>query len=466
MGARLAGLVFAAVATPIVARALGPAAFGNFVLITTVASFVAVGTDAGLPLLMVRRLATIAPSQRSPWARGIWRVRWEISIVAMLLGVGVSLAFVVPPLRWGLVAAFAGLPAMAAISLRTAEHTARLRPAKAGAVELAHRAAVLAGVTLVALLPHSGTTAMIVATSVATWLVAMAFSGPRRTFTLAARPSLGAAWPLAVVPALGVVYGRADLIILAATRDPDEVGAYGLAFRVVEVLLSLAAVGGALLTTIAAADRVDRDRLSQSAFVSLLGPVVVSAAMVAGYRGEIVELLGGGKFAEGHPGEVATSSLFILSLAIALMGVGAVTGALIVAWGSAHELALHFLLIVAINIGLTLVLAPRYGGQGAAVATVASEAVAVVNSLRILRRYAKPRTRSMTWLLPPLLVAAAVLVGANSVDPLGHRVLASAGLGIVAAVLTRWPRQLRLAAATIIDGRPPEEDRDAAARPD
>jgi O-antigen/teichoic acid export membrane protein len=168
-------------------------------------------------------------------------------------------------------------------------------------------------------------------------------------------------------------------------RPEAEVGYYGLAYRVLELVLSFGAFYLAAVFPVMSAALADPERLrrvTQKSFQFLFAAgltVTVCGHLVAG---ELVRLLaGGGDFAP------AGRALAVLVAAALLSWVNGCGGMLLVAADHQRDaLWLNVVSLVA-NVTANLLLVPRYGYLAAAWVTVGSECLQFAGMAYLVRRF-------------------------------------------------------------------------------
>jgi len=179
-------------------------------------------------------------------------------------------------------------------------------------------------------------------------------------------------WPIAIAIIFNVVYLKGDLILLSIMREQTEVGIYGAAYRVIDILSQTAMmIMGVMLPLLAYSwsknnkqDFAHRLQLSFDTMMLLAVPMVISTAMLST---PIMRIIGGQNFvASGKP-------LQILALAILGVFIGSVFGHTAVAINrQKHVLWIYISSAVITLIGY-LIFIPIYGMYGAAWMTVFSE---------------------------------------------------------------------------------------------
>lgn len=218
------------------------------------------------------------------------------------------------------------------------------------------------------------------------------------------KTALLTAFPLGIVQIVNTIYYRVDTVILSFLRSPEEVGYYGVAYRLIDVVMSLPAfLMLALFPTLAQANAEQLRRLSQRAFdfmAIMAMPVFVGSLFVGR---QAILLVASPNFL---PGLVA---LHILMLGAAVSYFTAVFGNIIVAIGQSHRLVRLSIIVVSFNIVLNLTLIPYFGIAGAAIATATAEMVSLVVAGKIFVS-ATSVNLSLVGLLAPLAAVGCMTV--------------------------------------------------------
>jgi O-antigen/teichoic acid export membrane protein len=238
--------------------------------------------------------------------------------------------------------------------------------------------------------------------------------------------------PLIGFLVVGLLYCRADGVILSLLSTHSEVGVYGLAFTIAfnTIVVSLIFLKSTLST---ATELFARDVVAFAGFLRrsvelmyfVAVPVAVVGALVAG---PLIGLFGDKAFiARGTP------TLALLFVAAALRFVSGTLGQGLVA--SHHQRILFWLTIatLVLNVTLNVTLAGRYGAVGPGIALVCTEFFNMVISSWWLRRHCGYRT--------PVLFLMRVLIptGASVVVTLllsGHHVVLTLGVAAVVYLAT------------------------------
>ncbi|MEM6105872.1 flippase [Mycobacterium sp. 050272] len=230
---------------------------------------------------------------------------------------------------------------------------------------------------------------------------------PRETVELL-RESL----PLMGVMVVALVYWRADGVLLSVLSTHSEVGVYGLAYTLAfnTEVLAIFFLKSSLST---ATELFSRD---VPAFAQFLGrsvelmyfmmvPVAVVGALLAG---PLIGLLGDQAFvARGTP------TLALLLVAAGLRCIASTLGQGLFASHQQQFLFRAWIITLALNVVLNLVLAPRFGAVGAGITLVCTELFSVAAASWQLRRksgYREPLAFVLRLLVPTAASVAVVLL--------------------------------------------------------
>ncbi len=375
-------------------RIMGAVQFGYFTYSVSLVSLLTVPTSLGLPNLLIRFLAAYRAEGRWGLMHGLL-VRTNQAVLAVSVVVALLALAVIWPQRNALPALdpptflvsllllpLAALNALRGASLRGLHHVVLGQLPE----DLVRPAMLIVLVLVVWLLTsvELGATTVVWLQVAATltafgvgWLLLLGRipqevrRAPRETEL---RIWFRAALPLLALGGMQIVNQRTDIVILGIFEGPAQVGIYQVVGRGSSLVgFALMAVNTAVAPEFARLFAQGRmERLQRIVTVStraiLAFTVPTAAAMVFLGRWALETIFGPG-FGAGAP------ALTILSLAqIVNAGMGSV-GFLLNMTGHEADSAKGFLVGAVLNIVLNLVLVPRFGMVGAAVATASSMAV-------------------------------------------------------------------------------------------
>jgi O-antigen/teichoic acid export membrane protein len=413
----VAGVVLSVGSAALLFRHLGVVDAGRYVTVISLIGIAQGLTDVGISALGVRELSTRDEGQRRELMRSLLGLR----LVLTTVGVAGAIAFAaIAGYGTDLVAGtlFAGIgllvqmvQATLAIALMT-----RLRFGWVAAADLLRQVVTVIGVvTLVAV--GAGLVPFL-ALSIPAALAALALTVPLVRGDAPLRPSLEfgqwrsllvAALPFVVATALYGIYLRVAVILVSLLASDEQVGYYGAAYRVIEVLVAIPSLAvSAAFPIFARAARDDFDRLVygvQRTFEASLFVGTGAALGLALGAPFAIEVVAGPDFAPAGA---------VLRIEAGVLLVAFVTQTFAFALLSLHR---HRALLVANIVGLactgvlTAVLASADGARGAAIAVLIGEtALALSMMAGYLRHSQRPTVRfGQVW---RVALAAAVAVGA------------------------------------------------------
>lgn len=179
-------------------------------------------------------------------------------------------------------------------------------------------------------------------------------------------------WPITVAVIFNVLYLRSDTVILSLFRDQVEVGIYGAAYRVIDIIaqtaLMIMGIMLPLLTSAYSKRLTDEfhGRFSQSvSIMALLGLPMVAGLIILGHP--IIEFIGGARYTE--------SGTILQILALALLGIflGSIFGHMAVATNNQQRTLWIYALTAVLTLAGYFIMIPRFGIYGAAWMSVFSE---------------------------------------------------------------------------------------------
>ena len=373
-GADIATKAIGLASTVVLARALRPEGFGVY---NTVLAFVALGVasgNLGLDRLLLRELSSSLGSLRLFATARAVRFAVIPVVVAGMIGYGVASGGEILP--W-LVGGLSLYPALSS-GLFTALFQARERfgvPARAALASVAVNAA---GIGVCALL-HAPLTAYLTAFGageVARQLVlhhkAQAFEWPEaRAEWDRLAPMLRAAFPYAVLTVLGIVYLRIDLIMLDSMVGARETGLYAGATRILMVTTALPGLClSVLFPRFVRLQESDPRRSARLYLLAVRAMAWVGAGLAVGFAlsaRPLMTLLYGSAYTGG------AASLQWLMGALLFMFWHAPNGTVLFSSERLRPVVLISLVTAGFNVVTNLYAIPRWGAEGAAATTAASE---------------------------------------------------------------------------------------------
>lgn len=437
----------------VIARALGADEWGRFSFVFALLGVMSIVTDLGVGRVVLARLIDGDPEEIARTASSFLALRTVLGLAGYVLAVGYVVVLRYPGEVIAATAA-AGL----VVVLATPSHAlsvlyqSRHRLLMVAIAECLGQALQLALTVLAAL--YAPVLLVFVLPAVANELFKLVVKGVGiRRPALGLRPSrhvdafrwrgmLAEAVPLAIGFALTIAMMKIDILMLSLLDTFDAVGLYSVGYKFSDMLDTIALAAVAPISTLLVAawpaqPEVFRSRTRSGATLfALAGGVCVVAFWPSAEP--VIALLYGDRFAAAAPAArllvvgAATMSLIILGIF------------LLAAAEKQRRYPAVALFGLALNVGLNLVLIPRFSYYGSAVATVVTWGVTVVLLWVVIAR-----SMPVSGLLPVRDIAI-LAVAAAGLSALGQYLVEGPGLwwpvvsacAVVVFVCTAWALRL------------------------
>jgi len=398
-GVQLAGKIVSTILGVIIigimTRELGQAGFGMYSTANAFMQFFAIILDLGLNVMIVQMLGEHAGDKAYEDRAVSATFTLRILMALVLLGIAPILGLAFPyPLElklafFGIWGSFFGI---ALNQIVIGVHQRHLKMHVVAASEVAGRIVLLGGVSVayamrwglvpIVLLVSAGS----VVNFAINILVARRYASFRWNFDPAFwKVLLHRSWPIGVSILFNLIYFKADTLILSVVRSQAEVGIYGAAYRVLEVLITLPFMYAGVMLPVIAKAWADRDK---ARFSRLLGQsydtmTLFAAPLVAGilvFATKGMVLVAGKDFATS--GDV----LRILVFAVAVIFFGTISSHAIVALNAQWKMLPVYIVVAIVTLAGYVVFIPMYGMWAAAWLTAFSEScVAIISTVLALR---------------------------------------------------------------------------------
>jgi O-antigen/teichoic acid export membrane protein len=218
--------------------------------------------------------------------------------------------------------------------------------------------------------------------------------------------------PIGISIAFNLIYLKGDVLLLSLYRSQTEVGLYGAAYKVLDVITIIPMIFMGMVTPVLAASWSAKSESGAASeeFTRRLGRAFDAMAIMAiplgagtWFVGErVMRLVAGPEFSG------AGQTLAILMLGATAVFFGALFGHAVVAVGLQRPMIWAYALTAAVSLALYLTFIPVFGGIAAAWVTVLSEAaIAVVAGIAVLRR---SRARLSLGVLGKCLLSSGFMV--------------------------------------------------------
>jgi O-antigen/teichoic acid export membrane protein len=248
--------------------------------------------------------------------------------------------------------------------------------------------------------------------------------------------SLRIALPIGLGAVFWTVYFRMDVVLLAYLKGAAEAGLYAAPFLLVEAVLLLQGPLLAAAFPVFARDdsAFDATWRAVSRILLATGPILAALLIVEGDG--ILDFLLGAEYAGGG------RTLALLAATIPISFVAAPRLALLVARNRERTYATIMAAGAGANLVLDLFLIPRYGAEGAATATLATEVLVTVLAVATGRRVgASPLWPATRAIGAAVILGTALLVAGNLGVAFGVRLAAGLLLGAALALAVRGHKE-------------------------
>ncbi len=362
------------------ARALDTAGYGIFSYALTLAGFVTLFLDPGINAILIRETSKASEEERMAMFSTTFVIK------AALIAAGVLGIIFIAPSFSTLPGAVALLPLVALIlsfdtfrgffvSLMDAREKMEW---DAGISLLTNASITIFGFIFLAVSPtaRSFTWAYALGTGIgAAAAFAMVFPYLRRSLsrfsTKLVMPVLRAAWPFAVIGALGVLLTNTDVLIISWMKDASDVGIYAAVIRIVQVIYLIPGiVQGSTLPLFARLAKHD-DAKFRRVFERTLGfiflasvPLALGGAILGT---QVMALVFGAPYRAGGP------ALTVLMVSMLFDFPASVIAAAIFAYNHQKGLIISSAIAGVANVAFDLILIPHFGITGSAFATLGAQ---------------------------------------------------------------------------------------------
>ncbi len=410
---RAIGTALGLVAVSLIGRSLGTAGFGAYTSITAYLSVFAILADFGVSTTIVAMLSE-KDANEEQLARNALGLR-----IALTLG-GLLAAIAIVPftpysleIKYGIVLMTLSFFGISVNQIQTAFFQRHVRMDRPAIAEISGRVLLVLGIWIAVSLKLAlvGILLAVIFSNVLHAIIAAFLLKGIAPFRPAAnfavwRIILTRAWPVGASIALNLIYLRADTVILSWTHSQTEVGIYGMAYRVIDVLTVLPMLFmGIVLPFLATAwSYNDSERFTRTLTNALNALVLGAAPLAAGALVLGPDLLA---LVAGEPFRTSGHVLQLLIFGVAAIFVGAAFTHTIVAVQAQRRMLLPLAIDAILSLALYVLLIPRFGMWAAGSITVFSEIFAAGAAITIAYRssHAHP-----SWNIPVRAVIASCIM--------------------------------------------------------
>ncbi len=432
---RTFGTIFGLITLGVMTRYLGTTGYGAFTTVTSFLQFFGILVDFGLSLTTVAMLSERG-ADKDRITSNIFTLRIISAAVFFALAPLVVLAFPYShEIKSGVGIASASFFMIALNQVLTSVLQKELRMARAAMAEVIGRLGLLLGVLAVAhwQLGLGWMLAALVLGNVLTaawnWLLVRKLVRVEWRFDWPVwKDVFDRSWPIALAITFNLIYLKGDVIVLSLTRSQSEVGIYGAAYKILDVLTVIPIMFmGLVLPLLVKAQQEnspgDWKRIMQKAFdfMAVLAMPLVAGTLVVGDA--LMHLFAGEAFADSG------RLLVILILAAAAVFFGSFFGHAIIAAKKQRVMVWGYAIDAVLATALYFWMIPKHGPVAAAWVTVGAEVFIACATFFVVWRATK-FVPSLRITLRAAL-AAALMAGFITILPNMH-VLIKVVLGCLA----------------------------------
>ena len=364
-------------------RYLGVVAIGRYVTAVSLVAIVGALSDLGLTAVGIRETSIRPPGERWRVARELLGLRITLTIIGGVVITAIAAATYSATLAVGVALASVGLLLQATQDNFALPLLVGLRLGWVAALDLLRQVLttviiillVLAGAPFLSFLAISIPVGAVVLIGTA-WLVWETRSLTPVFSWSSWRSLLAPILPYTFAVAAAALYFRVSIILVSVLSNARQLGYFAASFRIIEVLVPVAALlVGSAFPIFARAARDDHDRLGYSLGkvyeVSVIVGAWVAVSIAVGAPLAIA-IVGGAKFQPAAP------VLAIQGVGLGVMFVSAVWANGLLSLGSYRQILLINVAALALNALVVALLVGLDGARGAAIGTVIAETVAAV----------------------------------------------------------------------------------------
>lgn len=385
----------------ILVRYLGPSGFGIYSTAMAVVTITTAIFEGGLQWLAVGRFVGLGRDERRALFEDLLGLRIVLTTIAALVAAAFALAA-----GYGHVLLLATLVAIGGFSLQA------LQPLMTVPLQVGMRWATVAGIDIATQLVKLAAIALLVILGAGVVaIVGATIPAALASLSLTAWVTHGGLWrarfdptrwralfveqlPFAAAVAVGGIYFRMTLVTLQLSTTSAQTGYFAISARVMEVLVAVPVI---LVTTAfpvlsrAAHATVDRHAEAAKRVLELSIVVgVVSTTVLVGAARPVLAVFA------GSAGGRAARVLELQALALIPVFVAQALGFILLSRRRYGTLLICSSSAMVANIGLTAALGSGYGARGAAIATVATEALLATGlALATRRTFSEMRLRAV-----------------------------------------------------------------------
>lgn len=417
---KIAGTVLGLFAVAIMTRYLGQAGFGHYSTIMGFLQFFGIMVDFGLTLTTAQLLSqSRTQGQAATWDEetlfaNILGLRTVSAAIFLGLAPLIVIFFPYPPLvKLGIAVGTLSFFFMSLNQIFLGFYQTHLKMAPVSFAEVGNRIFLLVSIAIIAWLDLGLLAIMmaVVGSNILQFLMLVLPATRLSRIRLALQPAVllhiwANTWPIALSIALNLLYLKTDILVLSIFRSPEEVGLYGAAYKVVDVLTTFPVLFAGLLLPLLTSfwqsgDKTRFAHLIQQGFDAMCviaWPMMIGTLFVGH---DVMALIAGEEF---------RASGLMLQLLIWASGViffNAVFSHAIIALNRQKDTIIAYAITAAIGVVGYIVFIRLYGALGAAAMTIVTESLVAILVFVAYLRFSHIRPSLRRWI--PIAISCAAM---------------------------------------------------------
>lgn len=382
------------IAIALMTRYLGTIGFGKYTTIIVYLQFFGILADMGLTLITAQMLAKY-PNDENKIISNLFTLRFVSALIFLGLAPLVAVFTPYDPIiKIGIIIAVVSFFFIALNQILIGLYQKKLQMGKATVAEVGGRIFLVLAV-FIAVYYDTGLLGIVVATVSAAvvnflinYLLSLSVVKIRFAFDKQIwKEILKLSWPLAITITFNLVYLKADALILSLMRTPEEVGLYGAAYRVIDVLIMLPFVlAGIVLPQITMARANNKEQFKKLIQYSFDVMIIIALPLVVGTQfvaKPLMTLVAGQEFALSGP------ILQLLIFACGMIYLGTIFAHVIIAIEKQKQTIWIYVLTAITALAGYLIFIPRYSYFGAAAVTIYSEVLVAILVFTVYYKYTR-----------------------------------------------------------------------------
>jgi O-antigen/teichoic acid export membrane protein len=392
---KIIAAVLGLIAVGLITRYLGQHGFGEYTTIFTFLSFFGIMADLGLTLVTVQMI-----SKPGVDVNKIISNLFSLRLISAVVFLGLAPAIVIffpydPAIKIGVAIMAASFLFTALNQILVGVFQKNLRMDKVSIAEIIGRIVLVAGI-FIAVKIDAGLKGIIIATvlsNVASFILHYIFSLKFVRVSLSFdmeiwKEIIRKSWPLALTIAFNLVYLKTDTLILSLFKTQAEVGIYGAAYKVIDVLITMPFMFAGIVLPIIASSWVEKnaERFKNVMQKSFDFMAILAMPIIAG-----TQFIGGGmmSFVAGEEFSASGPVLRILILAAGIIFVGITFTHGVIAIDKQKNVIGAYIFTGITAVAGYLIFIPKYSYFGAAWVTIYSELFIVLTSAYLVWKYSR-----------------------------------------------------------------------------